>query len=157
MAEILAGIGVTASVAQLLSYVIKTSQVVTVFCHDFEDAPSELHRIREKMLLLHNILESFEHYLIDVDDVVLLPLDLRLLLQGALQTLEEVVAEMQRKFCVNEFWTLTKRFKFAFVDCNTMTKLLVRLRDAESTLTCLVQLLTLYISLPTLDARANLR
>lgn len=75
MAECLAVPGGIASFVQILDAVIKLVGVFSTFCRDMKDAPSEVKRIRDKLLLLQTSLESSQQCFADVDGDILLPPD----------------------------------------------------------------------------------
>lgn len=146
LGEALAGVAAVASVSQLLAYLMQISQVLATFYQDMEDAPSEIKRIHQKLLMLHGGLKFFKISLKDVDDEALLPLELRTLLESALQKVYNTIIEMQQK-CLKKLekepHKLSSRFRFAWKDRANSVKLLTQLQEAETDLLWLTQLLNM--------------
>ncbi|KAF2179508.1 ankyrin [Zopfia rhizophila CBS 207.26] len=152
MAEALAGIGATASLIQLLSYVLKTSRSASEFAQDFEDAPSEINGISHKLLLLNEALESLSACVNGVTNDDLLPLDLRLMVRSTTEMVDKIITRLKRK-CDSQTGRgsrgLRRRLRYAAIDAGTMKNLLSRLAEAETTLSNLIQIITLRNSLIT--------
>ncbi|KAJ6036180.1 hypothetical protein N7540_000459 [Penicillium herquei] len=150
MAELLTVVGGIASFAQIIGIVFQTSEVVVSFCSAVKDAPAELCRVKEKLLSLRTSLESIQVQLDGIDDDDLLPPDMCYILHNAVRSIYEDVTTLNKK-CVKsldgEPRAIGKRLKWAFVERHLMSGMLERLRDSESTLTCVLQLLNFRLSL----------
>ena len=145
MAEVLAVTGGAASLAQILAYAAKTAEMISEFCHAIDDAPTEIQRTRDKIVLLKAFLDDFRLFLNRFDDQVLLPLHLRQMLKNAIHSVFEAVIEIQRTCSVAngvDMKTKTRRFKWALVERHQMKKLLQRLTNAENNLAFSLSLLT---------------
>jgi hypothetical protein len=145
MAEVLAVAGGVASFAQILTVVVNTVQVVASFCHDFQDAPSELLQIQSKLEILRKTLEEFRFFLLDLPNDDLLLLDMR-------QLLWEAVSKIQANITAIQSLTLTRsstspksvrrRLAWALKKPST-EKVLQHLNDSENTLISVLQLINL--------------
>ena len=145
MAEVLAVTGGVASLAQILAYAAKTAEMITEFCHAMDDAPAEIQRTRDKIVLLKVFLDDFQLFVNHFDDQVLLPLYLRQILRHAIHSVFEAVIEIQRTCSVAngvDMKTKMKRLKWALVERHQMKKLLQRLTNAENNLAFSLSLLT---------------
>lgn len=147
MAECLAVPGGIASFVQILDAVIKLVGVFSTFCRDMKDAPSEVKRIRDKLLLLQTSLESSQQCFADVDGDILLPPDLGLVLKNGILSVQTTIKELQHTFqramSANSMESIRRRLRWALLDRHAMDRALEHLRDSEETLTCSLQLLTL--------------
>jgi len=148
MAELIAVVGATASFAQIFDAIVKASSAIERFCHNIEDAPSEISRIGAKLTLISVSLHSFQQHLRDFENNEILPGDFRLSLQIAVHLVAEVIADIERESCITDITnskSFKRRFKWASSEHRTMKRLLERLGNAEDTLTRLLQLLTLFV------------
>ena len=148
MAELIVLVGATASFAQIFDAIIKVSSAIEHFCHDIKDAPSEISRIGAKLTLISVSLRSFQQHLQDFENDEILPSDFRLSLQAAIRLVAEVITDIERESCITDIAdskTFKRRFKWATSEKRTIKRLLERLGNAEDTLTCLLQLLTLSV------------
>ena len=146
MAEILAITGGIASFAQILACSITASKELTEFCDNLQDAPAELHRIRDQVILLRSSLESLQQHLGSFDDDILLPLDLRLLVRKAMRPVWNTLIELQRQRPMSEELNaepLRKRVKWVLKERRTMHKIVECLKDAENDLSYVLQILSL--------------
>ena len=143
MADPLAVIGGIASVAQIFGCIVQTTETIAKFCHEVQDAPTELHRIKDKLIILKIVLENFQHHLQEFDDDVVVPPDLRELLMRAVTAVKGDAEALQ--YALNEFDSVSvrKRLRWAFVNRHVAEKLLARLQGSENTLNCVGQLLNM--------------
>jgi hypothetical protein len=81
----------TASFKQVLDAVVGTGKRIRAFCHEFREAPAELHQISSKLAMLKVIPEDFRTFLLDFPGQDVLSPDLR-------QLVWEAVANVQREF-----------------------------------------------------------
>ncbi|KAJ5683077.1 hypothetical protein N7462_006242 [Penicillium macrosclerotiorum] len=150
MAELLTVVGGIASFGQILGLVFRTTEVIVSFCSAFNDAPTELRRIKEKLLSLQISLEGIQDQMGEVNDDELLPPDMCYILQNTVASLFEEVTTLHKR-CSKSFngepRGTGKRLKWAFVERHLMTGMLERLRDSERELTCVLQLLNVRLSL----------
>jgi hypothetical protein len=145
MAEVLTVTGGAASLAQILAYAAKTAEIITEFCHAMDDAPAEIQRTRDKIVLLKVFLDDFQLFVNHFDDQVLLPLYLRQILRNAIHSVFEAIIEIQRTCSVAngvDMKTKMRRLKWALIERHQMKKLLQRLANAENNLTFSLSLLT---------------
>lgn len=70
-------IGATASIAQLATYVLKTTKALVLFSQEVDNVPSELEQVRHRLLLLAQILDTFQNWLDDCDEEILMPAEVR--------------------------------------------------------------------------------
>lgn len=140
--EVLGAFAAAASISQLITYTLQASRAVNTLYKNFQDAPSELRRIEEKLLLLQHSLEFFGRYLAGVNDAEVFPPDLQVLLSSALSSsalikVADTVTRMQNEYFMNGQRRLRRkrdRIKFAISDRDVLNGFLVQLRDAETTL-----------------------
>ncbi|KAF2494395.1 ankyrin [Lophium mytilinum] len=145
MAEVVAVTGGIASIAQILVYTVKTVKVITDFCDDLRDAPTEFSRIKYRIILLQSILSSIHDALNASVDDGLLPPQLRRITLDAIRSVYDSIINLQRKCLISEMTnekTLKNRFKWVMLESRSAEKLLTQLRDAEGTLSTSMQLLT---------------
>lgn len=146
LGETLAGAAAVASVSQLLVYLLQTTQALAIFYHDMECATSEIRRMQQKLLMLHSGVKFFKSSLTDVEDEAFLPLELRILLNSALQKVYNTMIEMQEK-CLKKIEKAPSRtisrFRFAWCDRINSVKLLEQLQEAETDLIWFTQLLNM--------------
>lgn len=146
MADPLTIIGGIASFAQLMGMTIKSCEVLAKFCLDFHDTPAELHRVRDKLSILKVGLDGLQNFVGDVPDDSILPPDLRELLARAFEQIRgdismlESVRQVQSKESPK---SIRRRLRWALVDKHSMDKMVQHLRESESTLTGVIQLLNL--------------
>jgi hypothetical protein len=138
--------GGIASFAQILGMAITSCDVLTKFCLDIHDAPTELHRLRDKLTTLNIGLKGIQNFIEDVPNDKLLPPDLRELLaklfkqvQSDISALEDV-RQVQSKDSPK---SIRRRIRWALVDKHSTEKMVQHLRESESTLTGVLQLLNL--------------
>lgn len=144
--EVLAGIAAVASVSQLLAYTMKVCQALVVLVRRMEDAPSELKRLKRKALLLHNGLRFLTSDIMNCDDSVLLPPELRTLLELALEDLHGIIDELGKKCLKQDAQTICKlqnRFRFALLGRDRTESTLAQLRDSEGDLNFIIELFQL--------------
>lgn len=146
MAEVLAIAGGIASFAQILATAVKACEKITQFCQDFQDAPMELLRIRDKMCILKASLLEIQRFLFAFPDDVLLPPDLRKVLVNVFDFVQvNVVAldQVSRLQAGCSSRSVGKRLRWAVLDRSRAEKLLRNLKDSESTLSVVIGLLNL--------------
>jgi hypothetical protein len=146
LGEVLAGVAAVASVSQLLAYLLQTSQVLATFYYNMEGAPSEILRIQQKLSMLHSSLKFFKLSLIDLEDEAFLPVDLKSLLESALQKVYNTMIELEQK-CLKKVEKEPHRFKsrirFAWCDRTSSAKVLGQFQEAENDLIWITQLLNM--------------
>lgn len=146
MADPLTIVGGIASFAQLLSLVVKTTEVVFTFCHSVRDAPKELKRIHEKLTCLNLALKNIEAQLTEVYEFEILPPDLCYVLHNSIDSVRKEVITLYSKFDIaldseSPSNPLRVRLKWALLERHLVSDTVDRLRDSEGTLTCALQLL----------------
>lgn len=146
MAEVVAVVGTVASFAQLIGTVIKTVETLARIYGNLRDGPEELRRIAERLLILQAILKSIREFLNDLPEEVGLPADLR---QALTTAVEIVQTDLVRLRSLNDgngtgdTNSFCQRLKFTLIERHAFEKACQYLRDSESTLSCVLQLLTL--------------
>jgi hypothetical protein len=146
MAELLAIVGGIASFAQLLGYVIQTSEAVAKFCDDFQDAPSRVHRTKEELCLLRKTLEGIQSYLQVYDDTIIFPPDLKQVLMESIRRISTDIKDLQNETERNDLvlqGSLRKRLRWTLIERRKTEKLLSRFEESESTLDRVIQLVNL--------------
>ncbi|OQE25335.1 hypothetical protein PENSTE_c006G09536 [Penicillium steckii] len=148
MADPLTIVGGIASFAQVLGGVVKTTQAIYNVCHAVQDAPDELRRINETLLALKLALESTQTQVGGFDDDELLPPDLRCIMQTNITSIHDDVIALKQKchdYASPSSITKRERLKWAVLERRVVGNLLERLKGSESSLTCVLQLINMYV------------
>jgi hypothetical protein len=142
--EALAGVAAAASFSQLVAYLVKTSFALTKFCQDIKNAPTEIVRVKHKVLLLHHEFDILRTIIQDIQDDEILSADIRIPLQIVLSEVDEIVYSMKKRCLENhqkESVSLKVRLRFVAKDRSMMAESLAQLQEAENQLGFLAQLL----------------
>jgi hypothetical protein len=144
MADPFTVIGGIASIAQILGCIIQTAEAIKGFCDDVQDAPAELQRIKNKLIILKGTLAHFQQYLDVFDDDIVVPPEVRetlilatLEVQRNVEALQEACKHPDTPGTIS----VRRKLKWAFIDRHVVDKLLLRLQSSENTLNCVGQLL----------------
>jgi hypothetical protein len=144
--EVLTVLGAAASISQLLALSLKTSQILSTFYNNIQDAPVDARRVHERLLNFQYGLKFLSRYLAGVEDDELFPPDLQVLFWSVLRNVENVTTRLHDEFFKDGQRDLRRkrdRIKFVIADRDTLTEYLLQLKDAEATLTFVTNMLNL--------------
>ncbi|OIW28315.1 ankyrin [Coniochaeta ligniaria NRRL 30616] len=139
-------IGAATSVSQILVLLCQTITTVKDFCEAVSNAPVELRRLHEKLLLFQGILEELNDSLDGYGDDAVLPEGLRRSTQSFIVSIQEKVklAQLSCQVAYNsDFTKVRKRVLWTIRDRSSMKKLLAELKESEQSLTFIIQYATL--------------
>lgn len=150
MAEVLVAVSSIVSVTQLFVYIVQTTRSVVKFCDTVHDTPSQIHRIKESLRTLKEVVEGVHSCQRLVNDDSILPPDLRQALFEAVKRTNEAIDRMQNRpelSTAPSKESLQWRVRWALVGKDKIEKDLRELEHCEELLDRVIQLINLQVHL----------
>ncbi|OKL59087.1 hypothetical protein UA08_05842 [Talaromyces atroroseus] len=144
MAGLIAVAGGIASVSQVLVYLAQTTKHVVEFYGDFTEAPIVLHRIKEKLHLLQQMIAQVQSYVIEHHDSDILPSETKELLLGSVRRVQDSLDKAKlkcHKVTDKNIKKTMKRVVWVLRDEPALSKLLQDLNDSDHILHLVMQVL----------------
>lgn len=148
MADPLTIVGGVASLAQILDFTVKAGSALRRLGQDIRDAPLDVERLEHKLSVLQTSIEITTKVTDDMSEDDIFPPDLKCLLLRVLEELErdiEALALFTTKFNLRSTLSIRSRIRWGLIEKSTVERLRKRLQETESSLSGVVQLLTLYV------------